>query len=1125
MLSENDAWNIIKSHNDQVGLVSHQLDSYNRFVTHGINEILTETGKIRIGDDLEINIYNAYVPRPQVTEDDRRVHALIPSDARARSITYESPVLVSIGERTRDADGVWVEKTTNRVKLCSIPVMLKSAYCHLSTMTKSEKVKAGECEYDPHGYFLVNGNERVVISQIRSVNNIPFVFETPGVKYPFACEIRSMSETTGHSVLVKALFGADERSIMVSLPYVKDVIPVGVIFRSLGYGSYDDIKRFVNLDCPQVDKFIRFITRDGYCGTDKPSTWADMTDDEKSRWEEKASVDAANLFIGSRSTNPTKPSDTSGYGAQVIDTELFPHLGITASNKTKALFIGHMLHRLFATKLGMRDVDDRDDYSNKRVESPGILCYELFKQLFKKYKDTLVSVIDKKKQGKIDVCSFISRNATITSGFRHCFSTGNWGVPKTVYIRAGVCQVLKRLSYGATLTHTRTLTIPIGKEAKNTKIRQINSSQIMFICPCETPEGQAVGIVLNLALTTKISESTATYIVKEIVCNCPELTTPDDADDLTASRVFVNGGLTGFTNSPTALIKRLMDLRRTKHLKYDVSISYSADDDEVHVACDGGRLIRPVLTLDETGKALKWKPEDGLDFNKLVEGDRIRYVDNSEINEAVIAFNPTEVGKYHTDYCEISPALMMGVMGSIIPWPDHSQAPRNCYQTSMGKQAMSMYALSHQIRSDTISYVLGYPQRPLVGTRAAEMMGFNAMPSGINAIVAIACYSGFNQEDSVIISQGAIDRGLFQASSYRTHKDQEKKIGVSGVEKIGCPPLDKRKMDANYGLLGPDGIIMKRMPGVNGKGGAVKVEAGDVLIGKYFIDSGKNREEIVNDCSLIVKNGEDGYVDRVDIMTTPDGYKLVKVVIRKDRTPEVGDKVASRSAQKGTIGMIMRQEDMPFNAEGMQPDIIMNPHAIPSRMTINQLMETVLGKTCSIRGEYGDATPFTASSVNVAQRLCDELQMEKMNGNGTELLTNGMTGECMGEVFMGPVYYQRLKHLVSEKHHARATGPVTTLTRQPLEGRSRDGGLRFGEMERDSMIAHGCSMFLKERLCDQSDPYQAPVCAGCGNISNTKTKCTACESNDVSMVGMPYVSKLIFQELGAMCIKTKISVK
>lgn len=1168
MLSENHRWKILGDHFKNKGFVQHQTESFNHFLNLELPRIITEEppilitregGKERGSVDYEsytIQFSDVYIPKPTVTEEDRVLRGFFPGEARQRDLTYDAPVYVTVTTRMDPGEGAPIEVERHmRVVIGRIPIMLRSSHCYLTSMTPANRIKAGECEHDSGGYFVVKGKERVLIPQLRGVYNIPMVLkQKAGSKFKFIAEIRSMSEETGHSVLLQALIGADDRTLVFSLPYIKEYIPIGIVFKALGYIDPEQIRDLIGLDCDITSRYIRLIIRDAFfCEEESDGSplflkqddakdvklrrssailtdlWSELKESEKKSWKDKMTRDNALRYIGRFTLHTLKEEDRRAYALQVVESELFPHMGIASTPKEKAYLLGSIVNRLLSTSVGMRKDDDRDDYRNKRVESAGVLCRDLFRQLFKKFTIAIVSSIEKKKQNP-DAMAAMARLPIITNGLRHCFGTGNWGVPKNSYIRSGVAQILSRLSYGATLSNLRRVTIPVGKESKNTKIRQIHPSQIMYLCPSETPEGQPVGIVLNLSLLTRISARFPTVLVKEVIEECEALVSLRDYEGPNdKTQVFLNGSLVGMTEDSDGLLEEIIELRSMKMLPYDVSVSYDDIDDEVHVFSDDGRLLRPVFTV--VGNGLNAKEEDGTNWDTLVEKGCIRYIDNSEINNAVVAFNQSELTKYHTDYCEIAPAMMLGVMASIIPFPDHSQSPRNCYQAAMGKQAMSMFALSHLVRADTITHVLSYPQKPLVSTRAANMMGFSEMPSGINTVVAIACYSGFNQEDSIILNKGAVDRGLFWATTYRTHSEVEKKRGTYNFEKIGTPPLDKRRGDANYSLLDEHGVVRLRHPvytDENGKecgGGAVFVQKGDVLIGKVLVQSNKSGEEELSDNSLVLRKGEDGYVDRIFISTTPDGYKLVKVVVRKVRIPEVGDKFASRSAQKGTCGMIYPQEDMPWTRDGISPDLIMNPHALPSRMTINQLMESVLGKSCCIDGKLGDATPFTSSSVNIAETLCDRLGMNKFERTGKEMLYNGMTGEPMGMVFIGTVYYQRLKHLVDDKMHARAQGPNATLTRQPLEGRSRDGGLRFGEMERDCMMGHGASRFLKERLCDMSDPYTATICSKCGNFSTSKSYCKACDADQIAQVNLPYVSKLVIQELNAMLIKCKITAK
>lgn len=1186
MLSENRKWEIIEDYFKKYGFARHQMESFNWFINFGLHNIIAESSDIvktnkEVKDrkyiSYRLSFSDIYVPKPTVIEETREMRNLYPLEARNRDLTYCSPIYATVTEVTEEKKGEFVVNEHLRVMIGKIPIMLKSDVCHLNNMTKNELVKAGECEYDQGGYFIVRGKERVLVSQLRNAYNIPIVFKNQKTdkKEWYVCEVRSMSEETGHSVLIQAILGSDKKSLYFSIPYIKDkeYIPMGVVFKALGFMA-EDFNNLIGLDCEKSRKYIEYIINDSYFLDEKEDgysyyletrlrefdtkkksesytkivsnikkewtqKYSNMTEEEKKEWKKKSTINNALKYIGSKASNPVKESERAIYAEQVVNNDLFPHLGILSTNKEKGYMLGYMVNKLLSTKIKLRKVDDRDNYIYKRVETSGILFYELFRQLFKKYKESIIKHIDKKKQLP-KAMSFIPRMNDITKGFIHCFTSSNWGVPKNSYIRQGVAQILSRLSFGATLSYLRRIGIPIGKETKNTSIREIKSSQAMFICPVETPEGHSVGIVLNFALSTIVSNRYPTVLIKDSIESCENIVFISDDDyDNQNTKIFLNGSILGSTDDPHSFVEEITNMKINKNIGWSVSITYDEIEDEVHISSDEGRLYRPVFTVKNDELCIK--ETDGYDWDTLVDKNLITYIDTMESNNSIIAFNENELKKYKNNYCELSPALMLGIMGSIIPFPDHSQSPRNTYQSAMGKQAMSMIALSHLLRTDTEVHVLMHPQKPLVSTRPAKMMGFEDMPSGINAIVAIACYTGFNQEDSVIINHSAIQRGLFWATTYKTKTIIERK-DTDISEKIGLPPLNKRRIEANYGLLDENGIIRKRHPiwydkdGNKQGGGAVYVQKGDVIVGKTLIvsackksDNESERTDKISDCSEIIGKGDEGFIDRVITSITPDGYTMVKIVIRKVRIPEVGDKFASRSAQKGTLGMVYRQEDMPFTSEGIVPDIIINPHCIPSRMTINQLMETELNKICAILGIYGDSTPFTSSSINdeitgetIAEKLCEKLGMLGYKRDGGETLYCGMSGEPMGEFFIGPVYYQRLKHLVSDKMHARDTGPVTTLTRQPLEGRSREGGLRFGEMERDCMIAHGTTKFLRERLFEKSDKYSVVICRECGGFSSGKEKCKACSTDNVAEIELPYVSKLVLQELNAMLIKTKI---
>jgi len=1099
IIEEKQLWDLLKNKFETDGFVGHQINSFNEYIMRTIPKVIREESVLVVNEKHTVKFKNVFISKPSQIEDDRSLNPLFPQDCRVRDLTYSSIIYCDVEEVITDEDEPEVINH-RRVIIGKTPVMLNSVVCRLSDCNSKEKVRLKECSYDQGGYFIIRGKERVLVSQLRNVYNKAVVIKKKShEKYDLISEVRSMSNSTGHSVLVQAILCMSNKKFLFSLPYIKEPLPFGIVFKALGFTSKEDITNLIGND-EIYSHYIDIILQD--C-------------------EFIETRDEAISHIGKFSLHVLKDSDTFNYAQQVIEKELFPHMGIVKNNKKKALFLGSMVKLLLDTHLGKRKPDDRDDFVNKRVETSGVLCGDLFRTLFKRFISTLLQSIQKKKQRRPDVVSTINKLNIITSGLLYCFSTGNWGVRKSSYVRAGVSQVLSRLTYGATLSHLRRIMIQNGKEGKNTKIRQIHPSQIMYICPAETPEGASIGIVLNLSLLGDITGSFSENIVTDVIQMSENLVLPEDMDlrELHEfSSIMVNGNLVGYTKNREDFLDEAREARSGDLFPKSVSISYNVVDNIINIYSDAGRLIRPLLALEEDGKSVKLEKGE-TEWEDAVEDGSVVYVDNSEIDYAVVAFDQKDLGRYKNDYAEIAPAMMLGVMASIIPFPDHSQAPRNCYQSSMGKQAMGMFALSHLNRTDTVVHVLDYPQKPLVSTIPSRIMGFDDMPSGINAIVAVACYSGFNQEDSIMVNKSAIDRGLFSATTYRSYCSEEKKSGTYNFLKIGLPPFQKRKHDLNYSLLDETGVIK-----VRNEKGAVYVKKGDVIVGKVLIQSSKSGKEEISDCSHVLKKGEEGYIDRIVETKTPDGYRMVKVIIRRQRIPEIGDKFASRTGQKATLGMVYSQEDMPFTADGICPDIIINPHALPSRMTINQLMECALGKSCSQSGDFGNATAFVGCE-NKADKICDALRKQGFDPFGNETLYNGFTGlPIESSIFIGPTYYQRLKHLVSDKMHARAKGRVTTLTRQPLEGRSRDGGLRFGEMERDSIIAHGVSRFLKERLFDESDPYQVYLCTNCKNFALNENGCISCKTDKVVKVNLPYSSKLLIQELNAVGIKTEMSV-
>lgn len=862
------------------------------------------------------------------------------------------------------------------------------------------------------------------------------------------------------------------------------------------------------------------------------------------------STEVALDYIGKRGSiiGATKEKRIS-YAKELLQKELLPHIAVGPHSEVrKAYFFGYVIHRLLLVALGRREEDDRDHYGNKRLDLGGPLLAGLFRQLFRKLTKDVRSYVQRcvDKGKEINIASAVNKD-TITRGLRYSLATGNWGVVGMGELRPGVSQVLNRLTYASTLSHLRRINSPIGREGKLAKPRQLHNSQWGMICPAETPEGQACGLVKNLALMTYISVGCDAGAVLEFL----DTWGTEPLDDIqpkvvsTSTKVFLNGAWIGIHRDPTEIVSTMRNMRREETINSEVGIVHDIRLQELRLTTDYGRCCRPLFVVEDQQLKVTKGHIDGIiqakdnddeelgPWSNLVQQGIIEYVDVEEEETTMIAMTLGDLRAARDDpsaaytatytHCEIHPAMILGVCASIVPFPDHNQSPRNTYQSAMGKQAMGMYVTNYQVRMDTQGYVLYYPQKPLVTTRGMEYLHFRELPAGINTIVAIACYSGYNQEDSTMMNQSSIDRGIFRSIFFRSYKTEEKQQGSLIQETIEVPNREITaglRAHGGYDKLDEDGICC---PGT-------RVSGDDVVIGKTSPipddGSGMPQRFTRKDCSTSLRAAESGMIDSVLVTTGADGSRFVKMRVRSIRIPQVGDKFASRHGQKGTIGITYTQEDMPFTAEGIVPDLIINPHAIPSRMTIGHLVEALMSKVAAMLGKEGDATPFTSVTVD---NISKALHRCGYQSRGWEIMYNGHTGRQLhAQIFLNPTYYQRLKHMVDDKVHSRGRGPVQILTRQPVEGRSRDGGLRFGEMERDCIISHGAAAFLKERLFYQSDAYRVHVCEKCGliavaNLRKGQFYCPACKATTgIVQVYMPYACKLLFQELMAMSIAPRL---
>lgn len=1117
-----DAWTVISSYFEQKGLVRQQLDSFDQFVRIKMQEVIDENSQIIVQSTptagssavrkMIIKFGQIYVTKPPIyIESDGRSITLYPNEARIRDLTYSCNVYIDVTKVVENEFGDRDEHKFSRVSLGQLPIMLRSSCCILHGLTEKDIVQIGECPYDQGGYFIVSGSEKVIIAQERMASNTIHIFKkSQPAPYTHYSEIRSVPEKGSRSPSAFSIkIMKNPRVIRASLPLIKQDIPVAIIYRALGFLSDKEIIDHINFDGdPVMHSFL-----------------APSLEEVSTVQDQLTALD----FIGKRSAPVGSPRDKRiQFAKNLLAKEFLPHIGTQEFCETKkAYFLGYMINKTLNVVLDRREVDDRDHCGKKRMDLGGPLLASLFKMLFKKLcVETSKHMQKCVENGRDFNIALGIKSSTITQGFKYALATGNWGdQARAMSTRAGVAQVLNRYNFLSTLSHLRRVNTPIEKEGKLAKPRQLHNTHWGLVCPSETPEGHACGLVKNLSLMAYISVGKSSAPIIEILEECG-VERLEEASSIKGTKVFVNGLWLGIHSNPAELVENLRALRRSQEIDKEISIVRDIRENEIRVFSDSGRPCRPLFIVKN--RKLLITKEDiheirnlRMRWDDLLKTGKVEYLDVEEEETSLIAMSISELPKKDYTHCEIHPAVILGITASVIPFPNHNPSPRNTYQSAMGKQAMGIFSTNFGSRMDTLSNILFYPQKPLVTTRSMEYLRFKELPAGQNAIVAIACYTGYNQEDSVIMNQSAIDRGLFRSFLYRTYVDQEG-LARPGVNEIFCKP-DRRtctKMgNFNYTKLDADGLVF---PGC-------EVVGDDVLIGKVtpILDVEKSTSEnpfyTMKDSSSVMKKTEDGVVDTV-VVTNKDGYKFAKVKVRSTRIPQIGDKFASRHAQKGTVGITLPQNDMPFTCDGLVPDIIINPHAMPMRMTIGHMLECLLGKVSALSGDEGDATPFGEATI---EQISEKLKSFNYQSRGLEVMHNGMTGRKLrAQIFIGPTYYQRLKHMVDDKIHARARGALQVMSRQPLEGRSRDGGLRFGEMERDCIISHGASAFLKERLMDVSDSYTCHVCDKCGLLAISGKdilECRGCSNQvAISKIQIPYAFKLLLQELMAMNIAPRL---
>jgi len=1178
----------IESYNDMVNVqLKRTVDMFNPVRIVSDQDYDKETQKHRL--EVEVSFSNLYLYRPQIHENTGATKIMFPQEARLRNFTYAAMMTVDMNikyiVRTGANQHTIIHKSFPKVQIGKLPIMLKSSICVLTQHSHLDHNVTGECPHDAGGYFIINGSEKTVLGQERAAENRVVCYNVAknNNKWLWVAEIKSIPDSKCISpkqinMMVVAKQNGFGHPLVIQIPRMKQPIALFIVFRALGVLSDREI-------CEYIVYQINASTGGAMGGSAGAGAG---NDDYKTKMLEalQASIidanhimtqeDAVRYFISQVIFTPINMDKETGaikkreFALEVLNNDLFPHCNTA---KQRIFFLGYMAHKLLRAFFGISRQDDRDSYLNKRVDLTGTLLNNLFRNYFNK----LVKDMSKQVVREINTGSWrstedflnivndtnmykIIKSTTIENGLKRALSTGDFGIKSLTSNKVGVAQVLNRLTYSSSLSHLRRINTPIDKSGKLIPPRKLHNTSWGFLCPAETPEGGSIGVVKNISYMTHVTihsnpVSLHTHI-DEYIERIETLTPRDTYNEV---KVFVNGIWVGITKDPIRLYTEFKLKKQRGVINIYTSVVFDYPHAEIRICNDAGRLMRPLLLVNpETNdlyitrdmltriasRELEWddllthmSANDGVSegSTNANEGSTshgvIEYIDPDEQAFSMIAMRPKHLYRneknpmdpyiYRYSHCEIHPSTIFGILASCIPFPEHNQAPRNTYQCAMGKQAIGIYVTNYQRRMDKTAYVLTYPHRPLVDTRLMQMIELAEIPSGAPLIVAIMSYTGYNQEDSVLVNQGAIDRGMFSATIYHTEKDEDKKI--NGDEEIRChpdPSKTKGMKFGNYDKLNQRGVMPAN----------TFIENRDIIMGKVVpIKDNRNDPTKVlkyEDISRAYHTSEECYVDKSYIDSNGEGYCFCKVRVRAFRKPVIGDKVSSRMGQKGTIGNIIPERDMPFTKEGIRPDIIINPHAIPSRMTIGQLKETLLGKVLVNLGLFGDGTSFGEYDI---KDISKELLKVGFEMNGNELLYNGLTGEQIkSDIFIGPVFYQRLKHMVNDKQHSRSIGPMVNFTHQPAEGRSRDGGLRFGEMERDAMVGHGASRFTRGRMYDCSDKYEVHVCRKCGIIASYNDErsihfCKTCDNRaDFALVQIPYACKLLFQELATMNVAPRI---
>ncbi len=1172
---EKISWKILEKYlkSNNCILTYHHLSSYNEFLNSKIISTIKrnnplkifkgEKNKVSNKHTYEIEIYIGgidgeaiFIDKPTIYDNTTKTYRqLYPNEARLKNLTYSSNIYADVvikyiyrqGKIENNFETVFNKQ--NKICLGKIPIMLHSNYCTLYGMSRQVLNEMGEDPDDQGGYFIVGGKEKIIISQEKRADNTIILENISDINDQFCCKaiVKSTLEYSfikPQKLIIK--MKRDTLQIYAEIPYLRNDIPIFILFRALGVISDKSIIEYI-FGSSEESKLIELL---------RPSIL-----DTGIIYSQEDALDYLASF-------KMKNMNNISFLYNIFNKYLLPHIDVPKysdqvinKNKWKCFYLGYMVNKLLKLYTKQLNPTDKDSFSFKRIESSGSLLAELFSEYYETefLKGQKATTVERKvgeqyefkivnNQSSITIDQLINdenkyeifNQNIIENAFIRSLK-GNWGKNNN---RPGVVQELNRISFLGTVSMMRRLHLPLASTLKVTPPRKLHCTQWGMCCPNETPDGGNIGFIKTMAITSFITPGQKSDDIIKIlyyygVTNL-DVVQPNQLSD--QIKIIVNGKWIGIHNNPFELYEMLILFKHNNIINKYTGISWFIQQKEIIISTDDGRFIRPLIKIsDNIDKNISYKDISSRDWNQLISNNLnltfdqyiknkskynlqhslIEYLDTDEINNSLITTYLYSIAQSYNKYknythCEIHPSIILGVSSLCTPFITHNTSPRNLFNIMQSRQSIGIYCSNYRDRMDQTSYILHYPQMSVCKSRYNNYFGKLSNTYGQNAIVAIMSYTGYNQEDSIIINESSLQRGFFNHVSFKTYTE-EIIYSKDKNEYIFCNPLSKKailKRGYNYSKLNENGIIKE----------GEKVNGDDVIIGKAIITKDEDGNEILYDKSIVPEKFTNSVVDRVYIYTDNDKMTY-KVKLRSVRIPELGDKFASRHAQKGVIGMIIPHQDMPYTKDGIVPDIIINPHAIPSRMTIGHLIETVFSRNGILDGKFIDSTAFTTSKdpINRVESLFPKNISKNLDRYSNEILYNGYSGDQLKcEIFMGPVYYMRLKQMVKDKIHSRGRGQLSLLTRQPTEGRARDGGQRIGEMERDVLIAHGISSFLKESFTTRSDEFQIYINRFTGLIQPYNPSKGIFASDSYSHLESPYTFKLLIQELQSMNIIMRI---